>query len=127
MDLDVLIENLVIGDDYDFRREVTDIPEGATLTKAWLTIQIHPAAADSEAVIQKEITVDPSDDGQILDEGGSSGEGEIIFQLTKTETADLYPNISYPYDIQVLTSTDKVHTLEKGLINPIQGITKASS
>jgi len=124
MALGTLIEDLVIGDDYDVRRTVTDIPEGATLTDGWLTVKLEKTDADEEAVFQLHITAIESADGIIDDAGGSSsGSGSLHFQMNATNTALLSSRVSYYYDIAVLTNTVKRHTVEGGQIYPKDQIT----
>jgi len=126
MDLDAVIDDLVIGDDYDILRTVTEVPDSTSLDRGWISVKINRTDPDSAAIIFKEITVvEQSGIGQIIDEGSSDGTAMVLFQLTHAETLLLYEHIAYVYDIKVRTATNKIHTAESGLLYPVRGVTEA--
>lgn len=122
-----LITGLVIGNDFDFERTLTDVPVGAVLSKAWLTIKNNWWDADVDAIIQKAITSSANPGvGQITDTGADEI-GTVFFQLTNTDTSLLYPDRIYWYDCQVKTNTGKIYTAEKGNFIPASRITQTTS
>jgi hypothetical protein len=126
--LDQRIEDIVVGDDVDVERVVTNVPSGQELSKAWLTIKTAEADLDAAAVIQKAITSTPQAGvGQITDTGSGDTIGTIVFSLTAADTLLLGSTIVYYYDIQVKTDQAKVYTVEKGLLQLKKQITISSS
>lgn len=117
---------IVRGNDFDVIRTITDVPEGTTLTKAWLTIKQYETQLDAEAVLQKVITsVLTPGVGQITDTGADET-ASVIFQLTNANTL-LLTAYMYFYDIKVLTASGVLRTVEKGTILPQNQITLATS
>ncbi|KKM65979.1 hypothetical protein LCGC14_1485870, partial [marine sediment metagenome] len=43
------IKDFVAGDDLQITRTITNVPSGAVLTKAWLTIKFRQDDADADA------------------------------------------------------------------------------
>ena len=129
--LDALINDLVSGDARQLTRTISDIPSGELATDAWLTVKEHPDDADAAAVFQKAITTTNADGtGQITDAGsGTPWLVKVRFDLKDTDTALLVPGRTYYYDIQVKTDdpTLNIYTPEKGRIQPVQGVTTATS
>lgn len=125
---DVLIDDLVCGDDYDFERTITLVPDDTELAKAWLTIKRRPVDTDANAVVQKTITTtEVSGQGQITDSGAGDETAYLFFQLTAAETARLEPRRLYAIDVQVLTASGKKYTPLVGRVRPIAGVTKATA
>jgi hypothetical protein len=121
------ITGFAAGDDLDVTRTVTNIPTGQTLTKAWLTLKVNRFDADLAALLQKAITATSVGGvGQITNTGGS-GTGALLFQLTNVDTLALPIGVDAPYDIKVLTSANKVYTVEQGLYRSTRRITQAIS
>lgn len=120
------IAGIVAGNDLDVNRTVPGIPNGQTLAKAWLTFKSNLAAGDP-GLLQKLILPGAvAGQGQITDVGGT-GTAQLLFQLSKTDTAALPVDTPTPYDVTVLTSTGKVYTTEKGLYLATAGVTKSNS
>lgn len=120
------ISDFVAGDDLDVTRTVTDVPSGQTLTKAWLTLKKN-LGDDDPGLLQKTILPGAvAGQGQITNTG-ASGTGAVLFQLSKAETAILPVGRKVAYDIQVLTSADKIYTAERGYYYATKGVTTASS
>jgi len=118
------IKDFVAGDDLQITRTITNVPSGAVLTKAWLTIKFRQDDADADAIIQKAITTsNVPGTGQITDDGAGDQSAAVRFDLTDTDTAKLHRGIKYWYDIQVLTDGGAVYTPEIGIITARQGIT----
>lgn len=113
-----VLEDFVIGNDYDIERDVTHVPD-TTLVLGWFTLKKKLSDADTAALVHKRITpTAQSGIGQITDTG-SDGTGIVLFQLTALETAGLLANRTYYYDITVKTSTGKTYTVEVGRVTPI--------
>jgi hypothetical protein len=103
----------VAGDDLEIRVTITSLP--ATISTAWLTIKDEIADLDAAALMQKEITSsDVPGTGQIEDTG-ADGTGILRFDLTNDDTA-LLATTAYEYDVQILLSTTKLNTPQRGLI-----------
>lgn len=121
------ISGIVAGDDLDVQRTVTNIPSGQTLTKAWLTFQPVAGGADP-GTLQKAITPSAvAGVGQITDTG-ASGTGVLLFQLTGADTLVLpIGGAGIAYDIKVLTSANKIYTVEQGKYVSTRRITLATS
>ena len=118
------IKDFVAGDDLQITRTITNIPVGAALTKAWLTIKFRQTDADADAIIQKEITTsNVAGTGQITDDGAGDQSAAVRFDLKDTDTAMLLRGIAYLYDLQVLTDGGAVYTPEIGTIIAKLGIT----
>jgi hypothetical protein len=123
----VKIKNLVLGDDKRIKRTYTSLPTGSVINKAWLTIKKKEKDLDAAALVQKSITTTLTAAGQITDADTTSGDLAMYFDLSKSETGLAKPDIEYLYDIQVKKTTGEIHTLERGVIIFIRGITDASS
>jgi hypothetical protein len=114
---------LVIGDDFDVIREVTNIDDGDSLVEARLTIKEDENDSDEDASVRKFIDPAGGADGQITDPGSSAGTGEILFELSHEDTAGLLPYKVYSYDIQVKTEAGKIFTRERGILIPKAQVT----
>lgn len=126
-DLDAIINNFAVGDDFDVEREITGIPDGATLTKAWLTVKTRPVDVDVDAIFQIEITTAyVSGAGQITDDG-ADGTGGVRFEVSKTNSALLQPERKYYFDVQVKSNTGKIYTPYAGTIRGRRGMTDATA
>jgi len=122
-DLSAKILNVVSGDAIDITRTITNIPSPQVLATAWLTIKTDRTAADTAAIIQKEISSGGvAGIGTITDTGGD-GTGSVRFALGSSDTGSLTPAITYFYDIQVKTDTDNLFTPEVGIIKTVRGVT----
>lgn len=123
------ITGFVLGDDHEVRRTVTGVPEGQTITKAWLTIKLKEKDADDDAVLQKSVTTtDQPGIGQIEEDASGDPEGTAVvrFDLTNADTAPLIAQREYFFDVQVLTSADKLYTPFKGKLKGEGEITKTT-
>ena len=123
----VKLINFVIGDSKRIKRTYTDLPEGATVATAYLTIKKSGKQSDAQAIAQKAITTSATAAGQITDALTTGGSISLFFDLSKTGTAQFKEGIDYHYDIQVVLDTGEVHTLEMGIMQWINGVTSASS
>lgn len=120
----VRIDPVVIGDDFRVYRIYTGLPTGITITKAWFTVRTEEDAPS--ALIAKDITGSPSISGHIVTATTTSGNLEMYFDPTRSETGAAL-EATYVYDIQVKTDDDKIYTLEKGTIPFITGVTHVTS
>lgn len=121
----IQIKDVVIGDDLRVQRTYTGVPTGLTVTKAWLTVKKSERQIDADALITKEITGAITGDGTITDADTTGGSIAMYFDLTRPETAPAKPNLAYVYDVQVKTNDGAIHTLEKGTLVFILGVTDA--
>lgn len=121
--------NPVRGDSLTVERTVTDIPDGESLTDAWLTVKSSLSDADADAVMQLTIDVTAGDDGQITDSGsGDPRTGTLVFTVTPDHfTAVLKGNREYLYDIQVLTDEGTVGTPFLGTVVWQADVTKSNA
>ncbi len=124
-DLAVEITGLVVGDDLEIRRTVTELL--APVEVAWLTVKHHPGQPDEEARLQKRITTtnDPGT-GYITNTGGLDIDGDLRFDLTQADTAGLGTR-RYVHDIQIRLTTGMVYTIEKGTIQLEADVTKGTA
>lgn len=124
--LDVLIDDLVCGDDYDFVRTITGVPIDTSLERAWLTVKRRAWDGDGDAIIAKEIgLIETVGQGHITDSGDNDGRGEVFFQLGAAETAKLEPRRLYVLDLQVRTASGKIYTPLSGHLRAHRSVTRA--
>ncbi len=112
------IKEFVAGDDLDVIRTIGNLPAGQTIAKAWFTVKTEANLLldDTNIVFQKIITpANVLGEGQVTDIG-ISGIGAVIFELTDVDTAKLTAKTVFFFDIQVLTSAEKLFTPELGRI-----------
>lgn len=116
------IKGRVAGDTLRFKATVPDIPAGQTLVKVWLTVKRRRSLADDAVgVIQKIIT------SGFTHTGTDPVTCQFNVDLSAAETAQLGANITYEYDIQVMTSAGLVDTPVDGQIVFKEGVTSATS
>lgn len=123
-DLNVTINDLVCGDDYDIIRDIINIPTGQSIAEAWLTVREEHWSTD--AVFTKHITTTISGDGIIEDTGVGDTVGKVRFTLRADETVTLHEFFPYSYDIQLKTDLGKVYTPESGILTPFASVTSES-
>lgn len=123
----VKIKNVVIGDDFRVERTYTTLPTGVVITMAWLTMKKSEKLADVDALMQLPITTTLGVNGQITDADTTGGNLAMFFDLSRLKTALAKPDLEYVYDIQVRASDGQIHTLEKGTVAFIRGVTDANS
>jgi len=123
---DIVIEDLVQGDDFEINRNISKVPVGQLLVLAWLTIKEFPVEeADAEAIIQKAITTTNNPGtGQVTDADAGDGVGSVRFDLVPADTILLDPATTYHWDIQVCTDADFTYTPTSGTIKARQEVTR---
>lgn len=129
-DVEVDLEGLVVGDDWDITQSIEGIPEGAPLSQAWFTVKESRDDDDSAAVIGPiEITaVANQNAGQIADTGDADPFIAVcVFLVLKEETADLTPGKRYHYDIQGRLTNGLVKTVQLGRLTPVAGVTSVDA
>lgn len=124
---EIKIKDVALGDDFRIQRIYTSLPTGLTISKAWLTVKRSDRDLDASALFQREITTSGTSSGQITDADTTGGSIAMFFEIVPANTAAAKPNIEYVYDVQVKTSGGQIHTLEKGKISFIRGVTDAVS
>jgi hypothetical protein len=92
-------KNPVIGDTVPVQVSISSIPDGVSISKAWITFKRKIEDRDIDAVLQKVIT------------SGFTGTTTIAFTftLTKTDTA-LFRPTNYVFDIQIKDSDGNIFT-----------------
>lgn len=123
--------NFTAGDNLQVERDVTGVPTGDPLVKAWMTFKVDASVLDASATLQKIITVNAvQGTGQITQNGSElqgNGTATTIFQLTAADTALLGSERTYFWDIQAKTVAGDIYTPDKGSIKLDQGYTDATS
>lgn len=126
-DLNEIITNFAVGDDFDVERTITGVPSSATLVQAWLTVKNRITDADAQAVFQVSIaSAYVAGSGQITDTG-ADGTGEVRFEVTKANSLLLTPGKGYHFDVQVESSTGKIYTPYAGTMRGSRQVTRATS
>lgn len=118
------------GDTKKVRRRVRNVDPTDPLVKAWLTCKAALADADP-GVFQKAITTSYAPgNGQITDDGATAngnGTGEVLFELSASDTANILSNGGVYYDIQVKTTNGAIYTFEVGTVNFRTGVTTTTT
>ena len=124
----VEIRDVAISDNVRITRTYTGLPTGTIIEKAWMTVKLRASAPDTDKLFQKQIATSGSADGQITDADTTGGSIAMYFEILEADTAAAKVGIPYRYDIKVKRiGESRSHTLEKGLIFFIRGVTAASS
>lgn len=119
-----IIDDVVVGDDFQVIRTIDNISVGQSLTEAWFTIKEYHWS--STYIFQKHITTSNVDaQGVISDTGDTDTIANLRFNLTAANTLLLSPFFSYTYDIQVKTNTGLLYTPEIGIFTPQASLTAA--
>jgi len=126
--LSAVINGYVAGDDLTIIENVTNIPVGRSMVKAWLTIKVAREDADP-GVVQKVITtVAVIGVGQITDDGAGDQVGQLTFILTAADTGTtLTVNKAYFFDEQIKFDDGSIATLKAGKISFEPGVTSATT
>ena len=120
------IDDFVAGDDLEVERMITAIPEGITITTAWLMVKRKYTDSDVKAIISKTITSNNTAGIGWIEDTGATGEGTLRFYLTPEDTALLNPLSEYPYSIKIKLSNGIVNTPEVGIITSIPAVKQGS-
>src|SRR5262245_40980364 len=116
--LNSLICGFAAGSSLTVRRTVARVPNGSLIQTAVLTVKAGEPGPDNADIILKAITtVDQCGVGQVENEG-STGTGQLRFELTETDTILFAPNQAYRYWIDVFLDRGGSTTVEKGKITP---------
>ena len=115
-------KGFVRGDAFAIKRTITRIPAGVTISEAWLTVKSDYATVDASATFQKIITSSATASGQITDIG-SDGMGEVVFEISATNTLAMSADFDYYYDIQILLSNGSIRTIERGITSALAQVT----
>lgn len=117
----------------DFRQvpwQITNVPTGAAVIKAWLTVKEDAADTDPQATFVKIIT--PTLDvtkGHITNDGSIGSVATGFFNLLMADTILLVPDTDYFYDLQfqmqMIDSSMRIETPELGIIRTKDGVTDA--
>lgn len=126
------IAQLVAGDFRQIPFQVTNVPTGGALEKAWLSVKESAADLDVNAVFMKEITVTlDTTEGHITNTGAIGGVATGFFNLLSGDTILLVPAQIYVYDIQLRLlmsdATTRIETPELGTIVAIDGVTDTTT
>jgi hypothetical protein len=124
----VTLKDYVIGDDTEIAFQLTDWPAGVVLAKAYFTMKESLNDGDADAIIQREITISLSAEGQITANGTSgTAEGYFLIRHQDSEWSDIRPRQPYQFDIQPITDQSTVQTPIIGTISFQKGATDAAS
>lgn len=119
-------DGLFVGDHFDVQVNLTAIPTGLTLIKAWWTVKLNLTDADP-GIIQKAITTTPvAGVGQITDDGTTDREGDLSFEWVPADTNLFTADIAYWFDVQVQYSNLKVRTFARGRWTAGAAVTQAT-
>lgn len=122
------IKGFITGDSLEIRRTITNVPEGEALVKCWFTVKLSEADLDVDAIIQKEVSPILDTSQGVIEDDGSSGTAIVRFFLLADDTSELGNPVrspgSFPYDIQVKTTTGLIFTPEKGKIKAVSQVTQ---
>jgi hypothetical protein len=116
-------KQIIVGDDKSLKASITKLG-AAQIEMAWFTVKKSVNKLDAEAVIQKLITTMAGTDGAILD-AGTNGTAVLEFLLYRDDTLLLKPAAEYIYDIQILTTSQKLDTPIGGILIPGAQVTRA--
>jgi hypothetical protein len=91
-----------------------------TTSKAWLTVRTRPVGpsetTDAAAIFAKAVTTsDVPGTGHIENDGTGDVDPVVRFDLSQANTRAIGTGPKY-FDVQVLTSGDKIYTAESGRI-----------
>lgn len=120
---------VTIGDDKDITWEVTHVPIGQYITRAWFTLKREAdiGLPDSSAVIPQKIITDTAITGigVITASGLGTKKAKGKFELVASESATLTPGQSYLFDIQLESNLNKRVTVQKGHLDVGIQVTEA--
>jgi hypothetical protein len=122
----------VLGDDWEVLKEITKIPDGQTVVKAWLTVKevVDNDPSDTVVLFQKVITDAPTVSGQITDVGTGTfpdRRAEVHFFILPANTFDWEDQAKFEWDIQLKLSSGRVKTPFRGKISGIKGVTNVTT
>lgn len=118
------ITDKVAGDDIPIFRTYRD-PINIIIVKAWLTVKENLSDVDADAIIgPKDITAALTLNGQIT--AATTVADALIamnFTIFRAESILCVPKKRYFCDVQVLTSTGAIHTMELFGLKLLKGVT----
>lgn len=115
----------VRGDDLEITRRVT-MPTGLVASVAWFTLKSVLSDSDP-GDRQLEITTTETADGEIEDDGTSSGVAVLRFDFGGTDWTGIDAEVTYQYDIQVRSATGSISTPERGTVVFTQDVTLSTT
>lgn len=126
------IEGFVLGDTFRIERDITGIPDGQVISKAWLTVkeEVDNDPSDTVVLFQKVITTAANADGQITEAGVGSfpdRSGHVLFNALPANTFAWENNSAKQWDIQIKLSGGSVNTPFRGTIKGIKGVTNVTT
>lgn len=126
------ISGEVLGDDWTVIKEITALPDGQTVDKAWMTVKeaVDDDPNDTVVLFQKEITNVATIHGQITDAGsgaGSARRAEVVFFILPVNTFAWEHQAKKQWDIQIKLSSGRVKTPYRGPISGIKGVTNKTA
>ncbi len=99
-------------------------PQSVAGAKIWLTAKSDVAVADSGALLQKRNTAAGGSDSEILVTDAANGQIQIFLVPADTESAAA---AIYAYDVQVVLSSGKKHTIVRSRLVIEEDVTKTVS
>jgi len=119
------ITTFVAGDDLRLVRTYDGLPEGITISKAYLTIKQSRNDADADAAVQISISPEMAGQGMIDDPSTDGGSVSLYFDLAGSQTAAL--RVAHSYDVTLISGLGAIYTAELGIIVLHRGVTEATS
>jgi hypothetical protein len=123
----IKLKNIVVGDDKGFDFTFTNLLPGTAIERAWFTGKKKEKDADADALFQKQVTTSSLPIGQIIEASTADGRLRMRFNLNADETEPAKIAHDYYFDVQVMTSTGRIHTLVVGTMGFIRGYTAATA
>lgn len=106
-------KGIVRGDAFPIYRIITALVSGVTISSAQLTLKVNITDADP-GLFQKSIApANVAGTGRVEDIG-TSGTGQIRFDIVSANTLLMTADYEYYFDIQLKLSNGEVRTIERG-------------
>lgn len=122
-DFKAKINEIIVGDDYDVVRAVSELPDGETVSEAWFTVKENHW--DEAVVAEVHITTSYSPlYGGVTDTGSGDMEAEMIFHLHGGLTDNFSPYFKYIYSIRIKTPSGKYYSPEIGELVALPNLTE---
>ena len=118
---------LVRGDQFSRLVFVKDLPAATYISTSRLTVKAALSDADGAATFAKAITTAANSDGQIEDNGATTGLARLRFDITTANTEAMTADTQYWWDVQVVLNNGDVFTLIKGKAVATEQVTKTNS
>lgn len=116
---------IVRGNKFPLKRIIANIPAGVTLSEAYLTLKAAYTDADP-GLFQKHITTANVSGVGRIENDGTSGTGELRFDLTEADTEAMVADTPYFFDIKLVDSGGYLLTVERGTTSAVNWVTQST-